>query len=359
MALKSTGAIALEDSQGLDRSISAEFGGNDEDNVKISDYNRSHLPNKEDGTDWPDYSSIPLDHDDLKFSLYRGKKALYTAKITETGTNFDGYLFTAHPLLSASLHAFVNAGLTHVDITVEDARLKVVSYDITRRYQPAGSLDDWVYQGRNVDEDYFFTAANIGNAYRYAQVATSGHQNTTTEYILLSNRENVEKITLEWVYDNAYVSKYLLYAYGPVDGFAFFRNNGHDAHFHNATTRTKFGKDPSPASFTLNPDASHVGASFDKTITYERSFDRVGSPLASGTKMSTSTGVATQMRSSHYGWPSPCSNNIVAGNIKLHSGGSIKLKIKILSGGHTTTHVITRSRTNALNPTILATLATR
>ncbi len=358
MALQSTGAIALERTEGDDRSIAAEFGGADENNVKTSDYNRSHLPNQEDGNDWPDYSTIPLTHSNLKFSLYRGKKALYTAKINETGTNFSGYLFTAHPLLAASGHAHVNAGLTTVNVTVEDARLKVVSYDITRRYQPAGTLSTWV-DGRNADDNYYFTTANIGNAYRYAQVTTSGAQNTTTEYILLSNRENVEKITLEWVYDNAYVSKYMLYATGPADGFAFFRNNNHDAHFHTATTSTKFNKDPSPASFYLNPDASHVGGSFDKTITYSRTFDRVNSPLASDTKMSTSTGIAAQLRSAAYGWPSPCSNQIVGGNIKLHSGGSIKLKIKILSGGHTTTHVITRSRTNSLNPNLLATLSTR
>ncbi len=78
MAIKATGSLGLEDTLGADRSISAEFGGNDDDNVKLSDYKRggTYVDN------FASQSDIPNTNSNLKFSIYRGKSALHRLKLS-------------------------------------------------------------------------------------------------------------------------------------------------------------------------------------------------------------------------------------------------------------------------------------
>ena len=92
MTIKSTGSLGLEDTLGADRSISAEFGGNDDDNVKLSDYKRG-------GTYIDNFvvlNDIPTTNSNLKFSLYRGKTAVEAITLSGisniTANEFNGTL---------------------------------------------------------------------------------------------------------------------------------------------------------------------------------------------------------------------------------------------------------------------------
>lgn len=358
MALKSTGAIALEDAEGADRSISDEFGGNDKNNVKMSDYNRSHLPNREDGTDWPDYSSIPLTHSNLGFSLYRGKKALYTAKLTAGTTNFNGYLFAGLPYFNYPPHMTAQFAGTTVDVSVEASRLKVTAYDIARRYIPngitlAGMLAD--------NSDHEFTTSHLGNSSKYTASASSKF-NSTTSYVNLTNRENVDQIQIKWVLTKAYVTTSWGNASGHNDTWSASHTSAHNAHFQNSTSKQFWnqGVMPGGQSGNLNNfQVNHNGAQFNKTQTTTLSISRNSTPLAVGRKMSAAFGVAAQMRQSFYGWPSPCQFNIVATALKLNSGGNIKFQILVTSGGHTTTHTFQRPYVNSLNPLMSVSASSR
>ena len=351
--IASSGAISLGGEAGTNRSIAAEFGGNDNADVKMSDYNRSHLPNKQNGTDWSQYSDVPLGHDNLKMSDYYGLRALYTALLTTGTTNFNSLLFTGH----SGVFAFgCQTSMSTVNVTVESNRLKLVSYDIRRNYAP-------VITGTTTAQQYFsylssnlsyygFNVTDFANTSKYTHQGGSV-QNSTTTYINLSNIENVEKIELEWVVTKGQLDQSFIYAYGGGDVFSCYDNTGHDAHFQNRSSAELWGQSFT-GTFSFDSGTPHTNGQFNKTVTYDRSFNMDSSPLTSGVTMSTSMGSCCMTRSGVYGWPSPCVPNATTAALKLLSGGSIKLNVKVTSGGHTTTHVMNRSYTNSLNPYMIS-----
>ena len=295
---------------GLNSSGSAE-------NVKMSQYKRNGSFVK----DFSEYSDIPTTSSNIKLGAFKNDFILVPSVLTAGTTT----IHTDQMTVNNSAPAYVGirfAGISF-DITIEDTRIKVESYDVL--YNRAATYSNGSYTYAN----------SISN---YSQV------NLQTDYFNLTNRKSLDKLDFEFDIEQMRIYRRAFQAYGVVGSTFYYKLGGHDTHVLNHSNEVDFGN--------WNNLSGNIGyaanvSNYDQTFGVNFSRDDTDDMPNIGDKFSCSMVFQTQMTGLGITGGGP-QYAFWGGGMHMDDAQSyFRFKIKATSGGASTTRTFNRSQTTS------------
>lgn len=286
-------------------------------NVKLSDYKRNGSFTK----NFTEYSDIPTSNSNVKLGAFKNDFILVPSSLSSGTTTIHSDQMLANN--SAPSYSGTRFAGISFDITMEDTRIKVESYNVT----------------------YERSATYSNGSYTHAS-SISGYTQTNlqTDYFNLSNRKSLDELDFEFDIDQMRIYRRAFQAYGGVASTFYYKAGGHDTHNLNYSNEVHFGN-----WGNLSGNASYASNVSDYSQTFGSNFSRDDDDDTPniGLKWSCSmvfkmqmTGIAITPYSPQYAfW---------GGGMHMDDAQSyFKFKIKAKSGGVTTTRTFNRTQTTA------------
>ena len=188
--------------------------GGSASNVKLSDYKRNGSFTK----DFEEYDDIPTSNANIKLGAFRNDFILVPSSLSSGTTT----IHTDQMTVNNSASAYVGtryAGISF-DITMEDTRIKVESYDVG--YNRSATYSNGSYTHANSISNY--TQSNL-----------------QTDYFNLSNRKSLDSLRFDFDIEQMRIYRRAFQAAGIVGSNFLFKSGGHDTHILNNNNNVSFG----------------------------------------------------------------------------------------------------------------------